>query len=83
MFKNAEYIRLHLSGAASDVAHTILATHLAAVGDLDLQTLDLLRELDALRIGERFALLVDVANVQHLAHEVNDWLSLVESGGRD
>ena len=61
-----------MSWPPCDVADPVLPPHGAAVSDLDLQTLDLLRELHALGVGQRAALVVDVANVEDLAHEVDD-----------
>ena len=75
-------LRLHLCGSSRHIADAILAPHRTAVGDFDLEPLDFLGELDALRIGQRFALLVDVSDVQHLAHELNHRLRLVERGSR-
>lgn len=40
-----------------------------------------LGEFDALRIRQRFGLLVDVLDVEHLAHELDHGLRAVESGG--
>ncbi|KAH9388096.1 hypothetical protein TYRP_009303 [Tyrophagus putrescentiae] len=45
--------------------------------------LDLLGELDALRVGQRLALLIHIANVQHLAHKIDHWLRLVEGRRAD
>ena len=73
---------LHLRGPPRHVTHAVLPAHAAAVRDLDLQTLDLLGELHPLRVGQRLSLLVDVSDVQNLAHELDDWLSLVEGSGR-
>lgn len=47
-----------------------------------LLTSNLLGEFDPLGVGERFGLLVDVLDVQHLAHELDDGLSAVESSRR-
>ena len=41
------------------------------MGDLDLEALDLLGELDPLGVGQGPSLVVDVANVEHLAHEID------------
>jgi hypothetical protein len=73
---------LHLCGTTGDIAHSIFTAHRAAVRDFDLQAFDFLSEFDTLRIGERFALFVDVADVEHLTHELDDGLSLVESRRR-
>jgi hypothetical protein len=53
------------------------------MGDLDLESLDFLREFYALRIGQWFALIVDVTNVQYFAHKLNNRLGFVESRGRN
>ena len=63
---------MHLSRSSGNIADSVFSPHGSAVSDLDLQTLDLLRELHALRVGQRAALVVDVANVEDLAHEVDD-----------
>jgi hypothetical protein len=42
------------------------------MSDLDLETLDLFRELDALRIRQGSPLVVDVPDVENFAHEVDD-----------
>ena len=73
---------LHLRGPPRHVTHAVLPAHAAAVRDLDLQTLDLLRELDPLRVRQRLPLLLDVSDVEDLAHELDDGLSFVEGGGR-
>ena len=57
---------LHLCRAPRHVADAILALHRAAVGDLDLEPLDLLGELDAHGVGERLALVLYIPNVQDL-----------------
>lgn len=44
-------------------------------------TFDLFGELDPVRISERARLLVNIVNVQDLAHELNDRLGLVERSG--
>jgi len=44
-------------------------------------TFDFFGEFDPVRVCEGAWLLVDVVNVQHFAHELDDWLSLVEGGG--
>ena len=72
---------LHLRGPPRDVTHAVLPPHAAAVRDLDLQALDLLRELDPLRVGQRLPLLLDVPDVEDLAHELDDGLGFVEGGG--
>lgn len=41
-----------------------------------------LGELDALRVGQWLGLLVDVLDIQHLAHELDDGLGAVEGRGR-
>ena len=64
---------LHLRRPPRHVADAILPPHGSAVSDLDLEALDLFCELDSLRIGQRSPLVVDVPDVQHLAHEVDDW----------
>lgn len=46
------------------------------------RTFDFLGELDALRVCQRLLLLLDAFKVQHLAHELDDRLSLVERSGR-
>lgn len=46
-------------------------------------TFDFFGEFDPVRVRERARLLVNVVDVQHFAHELNDWLGLVEGGGRD
>lgn len=74
---------MHLRWSTGDVADAVLTTHRTAVGNFDLETLDFLGEFDTLRIGERFALLVDIPNVQYLAHELDDRLCFVESRGRN
>ena len=66
---------------SGDVAHPVLSPHGPAVSDFDLQAFDLLGELDALGVAQRFALFVGVAHVQHFAHEVDDRLGLVEGSG--
>ena len=73
---------LHLRRAPRNIAHPILALHRAAVGDLNLEALDLLGELDALGVGERSALIIDVPYVQHLAHEIDHRLRLEEGRRR-
>ena len=45
-------------------------------------TFDLLGETHSLRVGQRLRLLVDVPDVQHLAHELDYGLGFVEGGGR-
>ncbi len=57
---------LHLRRAPRNITNPILALHRPAVGDLNLEALDLLGELDAHGVSERLALIVDIANVQHL-----------------
>ena len=74
---------LQLSWSPGHVTDSILPPHGSAVGDLDLQSFDLLRELDSLRIRQGFSLLVDVTNVQDFAHEFDDRLCLVKGSGRD
>jgi len=44
-------------------------------------TFDLFGELDPVRVGERPGLLVNVVDVQDLAHELDDGLGFVESCG--
>ena len=44
-------------------------------------TFNLLGEADSLRVGQSLGLLVDVADVQDLAHELNDRLGFVEGSG--
>ena len=51
--------------------------------DLDLEAPDLLGELDPHAVGERLPLVVDVPDVEHLAHEVDGRLGLVEGRGGD
>ena len=46
-------------------------------------TLDLLGEAHTLRVREGFGLLVYVPDVEHLTHELNHWLCLVEGSGWD
>ena len=53
-----------MGGAAGDVADAVLPLEHAAVGDLDLEALDLLRELDALRVCQRLPLLGQVLREQ-------------------
>ena len=45
-------------------------------------TFNLLGEADSLRVGQGLGLLVDVTDVQDLAHELNNRLGFVEGGGR-
>lgn len=45
-------------------------------------TFNFFGELDPVRVCEWAGLLVDVVNVQHFTHELDDWLGLVESCGR-
>ncbi len=61
---------LHLRRPPRNITHAILALHRPAVGDLNLEALDLLGELDAHGVGERLALIVDIANVQHLRIQI-------------
>ena len=75
-------LRLMLGGTASDVADAVFAFHLTTMGNLNLQTLDLFGEFDALRVDQRPFLLVHVAHVQDLAHKLNHRLGLVERRGR-
>lgn len=82
MNKNSLNVRLHLCGSSGDVADSVLPPHGATVRDLDLQALDLLGELDPLAVCERLPLLVDVPDVQHLAHELDDRLRFVEGSCR-
>ena len=73
-----------VSWAASDIADAILSLHLPAMRDLDLESLNLLRELYPLRIGETSHLAQFIAiDVEDLAHEINYTLRLVKSSGRD
>lgn len=44
-------------------------------------TFDLLGETHSLRIRQGLGLLVDVPDVQHLTHELNDRLGFVEGSG--
>ncbi len=44
-------------------------------------TFNLLGEADPLRVSEGLGLLVDIANVQNLTHELNYRLSFVEGRG--
>ena len=53
------------------------------MSDLYLQTSDFLRELDPLGVGERLPLVLDVSDVEDLAHKVDGGLGLVESRGGD
>lgn len=46
-------------------------------------TFNFFGELDPVRVCEWAGLLVDVVNVQHFTHELDNWLGLVESCGRD
>ena len=62
--------------------HSVLPPHGTAVCYLNLETANLLGELDPLRVGERLALVVDVSDVEDLAHEVDGGLGFVEGGGR-
>ena len=57
---------LHLGGPARHVAHAVLALQGPAVGDLNLQALDLLGELDPHGVSQWLPLVVDIANIQHL-----------------
>ena len=52
------------------------------MSDLNLEASNLLGELDSLGVRERLPLVLHISDVQHLAHEVNGWLGLVEGGGR-
>ena len=63
---------MHLCRPPGHVANAVLPSHVAAVVDLDLEALDLLRELDALGIRQRSSLVVDVTNVEDFTHEVDD-----------
>lgn len=69
---------LHLSGASGDVTDAILSSHGTAMCDLDLEPLDFLSEFDTLRISQRLALVIDVADIKNFTHELNDGLGLVE-----
>ena len=73
---------LHTSTGFLLNTHSVLPPHGTAVCDLDLETANLLGELDPLRVGERLALVVDVSDVEDLAHEVDGGLGFVEGGGR-
>ena len=73
-----------VSRTTGDIADAILSLHLPAMRDLDLESLDLLRKLDTLRVGETSHLAQLIAiDVEHLAHEINYTLRLVKSSGRD
>ena len=63
--------------------YSIFPSHCTAVSDLYLQTSDFLRELDSLGVSERLPLILDVPDVQDLAHEVDGGLGLVEGSGGD
>lgn len=52
------------------------------MGDFNLQAFDLLGELDTLRVSQWLSLVIDVANVQYFAHELNYWLRFVEGSCR-
>ena len=73
---------LRVRRPSGHVAHAVLASHGSAVGDLDLEALDLLGELDALGVVERLVVLVYVGQVEYLAEELDHGLALVEGGGR-
>lgn len=70
--------RLRVRWATRDVAHAVLATHRAAVRDLDLEAFDLFGELDALCIVQGLVELVDRLDVEDLAQELDHWLRFVE-----
>ena len=73
---------LHLRRPPSQITHSVLPRYLR-VGDLDLQSLDLLGQSGSLSIIQLDAVSIKMTNVEELSSEVNDWLSFVECGGRN
>lgn len=45
-------------------------------------TFDFFGEFDPVRVGEWTRLLIDVVDVEHFTHELNDRLGLVKGSGR-
>ena len=70
-----------LSNTVSEHSYSVFPSHGTAVSDLYLQTSDFLRELDPLGVSERFPLVLDVSDVEDLAHELAHGLGFVEGGG--
>lgn len=77
------YSRLHLSWPTCNITHAIFAPHGPTMSNLDFQPFDLFGEFDALRVGQRFPLIVDISDVQNFAHELDDWLSFVKCRRRN
>lgn len=72
-------LRLHLSGFPSYVTDSVLPSHSSAVCYFNLKSFNFFRKFNPLRICQRFSLLVDISDVQYLAHEFDNRLCLVES----
>jgi len=51
--------------------------------DFNFQTFYFLGEFNSLRVGKRLPLFIDISYVQHLTHELNHRLRLVESRCRN
>ena len=72
--------RLMAGRAAGNITHAVFPLRLSTVGHFHLQALDL-GEAHTLRVREGFGLLIYVPDVEHLTHELNHWLCLVEGSG--
>jgi hypothetical protein len=67
-------VRLHLSRPPGDVANAVLSPHVPAVSYLDLEPLDFLGKLDALRVRQQLPLVLEVHHVQHFAQKLHNRL---------
>lgn len=52
------------------------------ISNVLVRTFDFFGEFDPVRVGEWTGLLIDVVDVEHFTHELNDRLGLVKGSGR-
>ena len=70
--------------SSSHIAHSVLSSHLTTVSNFNFESLDLLGELNSLRISKSSWLTELVSwRIKNFAHEINDRLRSIKGSRRD